>query len=273
MGIGQKYAHCERYMAAKSTAKTLWHKLWQSNKSDLESLPVPTEYSTIVDERNIPTVSELARQIATQAHVEQFNQLQAGVQAWNAWRQQNPETDVELLGIKCPLVHLSGANFSDADLRQSQLIEADLSGANFVTACLIGINLYQSNLSGADLRGADLRLANLCGTDLRGADLRLTNLSGADLRGADLRGADLSLANLCMAVLSGTDLRGVDLSEADLREASLDKTDVRDAIFCDNPGLTKADQETLRQRGASVQDSLNEVAIAHSFPQLPLDQK
>ena len=260
-------------MVAKSTTKTFWNKLWQSNKSDLKSQPASTEYAAIADEQNITTVSELAKQIATQAHIEQFNQLQEGVQSWNAWRQENPETDVELLGIKCTLIHLSGANFSDADLRQSQLIEADLSGASFITACLIGINLYMSNLSGADLRGADLRLANLSSADLRGADLRLTNLSGADLRGADLRGADLSLANLCMAVLSGTDLRGVDLSEADLREASLDKADVRDAIFCDNLGLTQADQEALRHRGASVQDSLNEVAIANSFPQIPLDQK
>ena len=260
-------------MVAKSTAKTFWNKLWQSDKSGLNPPPAPTEYSAIADEQNIATVSELARQIATQAHIEQFNQLQEGVQAWNAWRQQNPETDVELLGIKCTLVHLAGANFSDADLRQSQLVEANLSGANFVTACLIGINLHMSNLSGADLRGADLRLANLRGTDLRGADLRLANLSGADVRGADLRGADLSLANLCMAVLSGADLRGVDLSEADLREASLDKADVREAIFCDNLGLTKADQEMLRQQGAVVQDSLNEVAIANSFLQIPPDRK
>ena len=258
-------------MAAKSTSSSFWHRLWQPSKSNQESPQAPTEDPEIADEHNIATVFELAKQIATQAHLEQFNQLQEGVQAWNAWRQQNPETDVELLGIKCTLANLSGANFSDADLRQSQLIEADLSGANFVTACLIGINLFRSNLSGTDLRGADLRLANLSSTDLRGADLRLVNLSGADLRGADLRGADLSLANLCMAVLSGADLRGVDLSEADLREATLDKADVRDAIFCDNLGLTKADQETLRQGGASVQDSLNEVAIANSFPQLPLN--
>jgi uncharacterized protein YjbI with pentapeptide repeats len=258
-------------MAAKSTAKTFWHKLWQPNESNAESSQVPTEFSSITDDQNIATVSELAKQIATQAHLEQFNRLQEGAQAWNTWRQENPETDVELLGIKCSLVSLSGVNFSDADLRQSQLVEADLSGANFVAACLIGINLYMSNLSGTDFRGADLRLANLGGTDLRGADLRLANLSGADLRGADLRGADLSLANLCMAVLSGADLRGVDLSEADLRESNLNKADVRDAIFCDNLGLTKADREMLRNGGAIVQDSLNEVAIAQSFLHLPLD--
>jgi uncharacterized protein YjbI with pentapeptide repeats len=257
-------------MAAKPTAKTFWHRLWQSNESNVDEsnveLPqVPIEYAAITDGQSIVNISDLAKQIATQAHVEQFNRLQEGVQAWNDWRQQNPETDIELLGIECSLAYLSGANLSDADLRQSQLVEADLSGANFVAACLIGINLYMSNLSGSDLRGADLRLANLSGSDLRGADLRLANLSGTDLRGADLRGADLSLANLCMAVLSGADLRGVDLSEADLREANLNKADVRDAIFCDNLGLTKADRETL------VQDSLNEVAIAQSFLQLPLD--
>ena len=56
--------------------------------------------------------------------------------------------------------------------------------------------------------GANLREADLIRADLRGADLREADLSGADLYGANLSGADLSGANLYGADLIRADLRG-----------------------------------------------------------------
>jgi uncharacterized protein YjbI with pentapeptide repeats len=70
--------------------------------------------------------------------------LKQGVDAWNAWRQANPD-------IRHP------------DLRGANLTEANLSGAN-----LSGADLVQTDLSGADLVQTDLSGANLFGrsTDL-----------------------------------------------------------------------------------------------------------
>ena len=78
-------------------------------------------------------------------------------------------------------------------------------------------------------RRANLRNANLIGADLRDADLSGANLRYADLSGADLSGADLSGANLRYADLSGADLSGADLSGANLRNANLIGADLRDA--------------------------------------------
>jgi hypothetical protein len=110
-----------------------------------------------------------------------FNLLKSGVEAFNEFRQNNPETVIDL---------------SDANLRHANLSGADLSRAD-----LSGADLSDANLSGAALRGADLRGAALIGANLRGADLR-----GADLRGSDLRGANLSRADLSRADLRGANL-------------------------------------------------------------------
>jgi hypothetical protein len=57
--------------------------------------------------------------------------LTKGVDAWNSWRQQHPDTKPDLSGA-----NLSGANLSDADLR-----DADLDRANLHRASLDGANL------------------------------------------------------------------------------------------------------------------------------------
>jgi hypothetical protein len=93
------------------------------------------------------------------------------------------------------------------DLRNADLLDANLWGAD-----LRNTDLRDANLWGADLRNADLRNANLWGTDLRNTDLRNANLRNANLRDADLRNADLRDADL-----RGTDLWGADLLGTDLR--------------------------------------------------------
>jgi uncharacterized protein YjbI with pentapeptide repeats len=79
----------------------------------------------------------------------------------------------------------------------------------------------RANLRGSDLSDADLSRANLCGADLCGADLRGADLCGSDLCDADLRGADLCGSDLCDADLSRANLRGSDLSRANLRGSDL----------------------------------------------------
>jgi uncharacterized protein YjbI with pentapeptide repeats len=104
---------------------------------------------------------------------EHLAKLKEGVNAWNDWRNENPDVAIDLTG-------------------------ADLSKAS---------------LTRANLAGADLHWANLTEATLEGADLRLANLVLAHLENADLRGADFGKANLRMALLHAADLEMADLSE------------------------------------------------------------
>ena len=147
--------------------------------------------------------------------------LKKGVNAWNEWRDENPDIRPDL---------------SETNLYGANLIEADLRDAN----------LYGANLIEANLRQADLRGALLMGSDLYGADLIEANLIEADLRDANLSGANLNAANLGMA-----DLRGAYLSGADLIEANLIEADLRAATLIDTD-LTDADLTDCRIFGVSA---------------------
>ena len=99
------------------------------------------------------------------ADAKQVELLTQDVDAWNRWREENPQLHPDL----------SGANLRDTDLRVADLVAADLSGAQLIMA----------NLSGADLREADLSGANLVGARLVGVDIEDAELSAADLRTAE----------------------------------------------------------------------------------------
>lgn len=130
------------------------------------------------------------------ADPEQFKILEKGLEAWDEWREKNPDI-------------------------QPNLIEADLSGAN----------LSKADLSGANLRNANLSNADLLWAVLNGADLRRANLFGADLSEANLREADLSWTNLSNANLQVADLHGADLSWANLNNAKVYKANLSSAKF------------------------------------------
>jgi Pentapeptide repeats (8 copies) len=132
--------------------------------------------------------------------------LKQGVDAWNAWRDENPNIR--------------------PDLREENLRWAYLRRANLRRA-----DLWQAGLRGANLSRADLRGANLRGANLRRANLRRANLEEAKLRRADLRGADLTRADLRDALLSRAHLLNVNLTEADLRGASLEAATLVDTDF------------------------------------------
>jgi hypothetical protein len=84
---------------------------------------------------------------------------------------------------------LSGANLHEADLHEATLSGANLSGANLSKTNLPGADLFRANLEGSNLRRASLRRAHLIGANLHKVDLRGADLWGAHLRGADLGGA------------------------------------------------------------------------------------
>ncbi len=101
-----------------------------------------------------------------------------------------------------PTAHLQSGppDAAQLDLRDANLVEADLEGAD----------LRDADLRHAQLEGAHLFEAQLRGARLQAADLRCSDLRGADLRNADLRGADLRFADLLGAELEGADLQDCD---------------------------------------------------------------
>ncbi|MGO9273648.1 MAG: toll/interleukin-1 receptor domain-containing protein [Terriglobia bacterium] len=156
------------------------------------------------------------------ANPEHVKILKQGSQAWNQWREANPDARPDL----------GGADLRGMDLRRANLTEANLAGADLITANLREAYLTQVDLTWVDLRGADLRRADLHGADLHGADL-----TGADVRGADLRRANLHEA----------DLIGADLENSDFTNAFVAFT-----VFGDNDLSTVKGLETVEHLGPST---------------------
>ena len=142
--------------------------------------------------------------------------------------------EANLIGADLREVNFSDAKLNDAKLRGANLCDANLKKADLSKADLSVTYLSYANLSGGNLIGADLRGANLNRADLSGADLSESILSGADLHGANLIGvesreANLSGADLREANLSGADLHKANLSGANFRGANLNRADLSGA--------------------------------------------
>jgi pentapeptide repeat protein len=145
------------------------------------------------------------------ANDEHVTMLKKGADAWNAWRDENPDIRADL----------SGAN-----LRRANLSKANLVGANLYGATLDEADLHGADLTGANLTRAYLREANLRGKELSGANLHRAYLIGANLFGAYLTGANLNRTHLTSTDLSGTKLSGANLEEATLVDTNLTDADI-----------------------------------------------
>jgi uncharacterized protein YjbI with pentapeptide repeats len=148
------------------------------------------------------------------ANEEHLEILRQGVEVWNRWREENPETIPDLSGTFLHAADLSqadlgGANLRLADLRVTDLRRVDLGRADLYRAILSGANLFVADLRGADLRQAYLTSADLYGANLHEANLRQADLSGANLRQAELSGADLTGAAVGHTVFADVDLIAV----------------------------------------------------------------
>jgi uncharacterized protein YjbI with pentapeptide repeats len=218
----------------------------------------------------------------TMANEEHLKILRQGVEAWNRWRNWNPNEQPALIRADLRRAHLSGVDLIEADLIGADLIEADLrgadlSGADLNGADLRGADLFRADLGGAHLSDADLRGAHLIEVALSGAYLGGAHLGGADLRGADLSDADVSDANLSGAHLDGAslirvhlggaDLIGANLSGADLTQATLVETDFTNAILtgCSIYGISAWD---VNLEGANQEDL---IISPHGQPIITVD--
>jgi hypothetical protein len=88
-----------------------------------------------------------------------------------------------LQGLQLPKARLLRANFSDADVRNSNFESAD-----FAYASLNGANFRLSNLQHASLISANLTDGDFCGAQFAGSDLSDATLDSADLGNTDLSG-------------------------------------------------------------------------------------
>jgi len=137
--------------------------------------------------------------------------------------------EANLINPKDPVIDLSGADATDADLSNDYLGFANLRGAN----------LSGANLSGADLSGADLSCAPPVESGMT-SSWNCTDLSGANLSSVDLNIADLSCAEASIWWNEGKMDRTscVDLSGANLSAADLSAADLSGAILTDVQGFS-----------------------------------
>ena len=196
------------------------------------------------------------------ADKKQLKILLKGSDAWNKWREKNPETrpdfyDVDLRGADLSGTKLKGArfsgkldsvNFCDADLTYTHFSgDTTLTDANFTAAnlshaeftCLeafdpfpgiIGrtteIRLFPAKLDRADFSRANFFSANLRYQRLCEANFTQCLLHHAIMSGADLRGAKFNLAQLAATELIGAHLDNADFTDAIMQGAILSDTDL-----------------------------------------------
>jgi len=93
------------------------------------------------------------------------------------------------------------------------------------------IDLKEADLLEANLRGADLSNVDLSNSILRDADLRGVNFCDSNLSGADLMGANLHKAVLAHVDLSNVYMPAACLYDTDLSKAQFINTNVAEVTF------------------------------------------
>ena len=177
------------------------------------------------------------------ANMELVQIVKRGRDAVAAWREENPNTPMDLNECymshsRIPMVNLRGADMRNGDFMGAMVRRADLSNSymndvHFYRADLREANMSRAIAPGANLRGADLRNANLAGINLDRATLSEANLSGADLTNANLDRANLDRTNFTGANLTGASFNGANLSRTNLSEAVLNEADFYEAVLND----------------------------------------
>ena len=158
-----------------------------------------------------------------------FEIVEQGVDAWNKWRDENPEIEPDLSDVDLSDKRLNNANFGETDLRRSDLSNTDLRGANLVRADLRAANIRKASFNLAKMCEANLSEAYLRESDLSEADLKRAYFIRADLVRVDLWETDLTKADFRWAYLIGTDLKQANLTQADLRWAHLSESNLSQA--------------------------------------------
>jgi uncharacterized protein YjbI with pentapeptide repeats len=194
-----------------------------------------------------------------------FRLLTIGPEAWNKWKKENPDRNLDFSGHKFEGVltanlhdlDFSGADISDAEFRSADLSRTNLSGvrgwgADFQGATLNESIFTEALLMRADLRGAviqrtdfsraDMSEANFrtargpyarfCGAEISKCDFSLSGLINADFTNSDAHGADFSVASLTNANLTGARLTSAIFNESYLTDTDFTNAEVGMTLFC-----------------------------------------
>jgi uncharacterized protein YjbI with pentapeptide repeats len=128
---------------------------------------------------------------------------------------------------------LSGADFSNANLRGADFLSASVRGANFSKADLTNASFYTTRVAGADftdavITGAGFYLANSYGFTKEQltstASYKTGNLQRVGLNGNDLTDLDFSGFDLTGALFSGAKLEGANFTGAIVMGAGFNVT-------------------------------------------------
>jgi uncharacterized protein YjbI with pentapeptide repeats len=177
------------------------------------------------------------------ANPEHLKILKQGVEAWNKWREENPEVRPDLSGRsvvfegeKFGHANFCNTNFKGAILRDSRFYRAELHGAVLDEAVLERASFYKAKLNNSSFKQAKmwnarflmarLEVADMTGAKLNGADLRDSIFYKVNFNGADLSGVNFSGANLCdcsfiesvlmNAIMVNTDLYGSTIIDSNI---------------------------------------------------------
>jgi hypothetical protein len=144
--------------------------------------------------------------------------LSQGVEAWNKWREENPDVLIDLKNAKLMRMNLENANLAKADLKKANLSFTNFKNANFAFA-----NLESAIFSFANFEGVNFSAAHLENAYLEDANLIGARLSGANLKNAILANSNLKNAYLVDAHLEGTILNAVNFKNANLSSVTFDQ--------------------------------------------------
>jgi len=185
------------------------------------------------------------------ANEEHLAILKNGVQAWNQWREENPDVEPDLRDADLREIDLIRVNFRVAKLSGVKLISAQLQQANLSESHLVRADLSRANLGRARLYAADLSGARLTESVLENAYLREAELAGADLRTAQLSQTILIDANLNGANLRGASLVGTVLFRTQFAEADLSNSFIISSVMAGLDLSTTRGLETVELLGPS----------------------
>jgi hypothetical protein len=152
------------------------------------------------------------------ADEEQLAILSRGVEAWNKWRQENPDESIDFKRANLRNRQLENAYLAEADLTEAELSFANLKNTIFTFAVL-----DRAMISFADLDGANLSAASVEDAHLEDANLNNTILTGASFKNASLSNSSLKSAYMIDVNLEGANLTAVNLDNANLSSVSFDE--------------------------------------------------
>jgi hypothetical protein len=165
--------------------------------------------------------------------------LRKGVEAWNLWREENPDVTPDLNGADLRGLDLDVAIYTHPSVDLEDF-PPDENGVRW-SADPFGIDLHDARLRKTDLSDVKLTIADLSTANLTGATLNGTTFEGASLRGACLREADLTRASFRSCDLADVDFADAHISEIIIADSDLSTARGLESVHHHAPSLIAID--------------------------------